>query len=66
MLSSKIKRILVVLFLISIFIINADEGAAEGEDLAKGDEYTVMDLAQRRANEARYEQYTAKCAQTCS
>ena len=34
-------------------IVNADEGAAEGEYLAEGDEHAVMDLAQRWAAEAR-------------
>ena len=44
MLFSKIKRILVVLFLISILIVDADERAAKGEYLAEGDEDRVMDL----------------------
>ena len=47
-------------------VVDADEGAAEGEDLTKSNEDTVVDLAQGRANEARYEQYTSKPAQTYS
>ena len=34
-------------------VIDADEGASEGEYLAEGDEHRVVDLAQRRAAEAR-------------
>ena len=53
MLFSKIKRILVVLFLISILIVDADEAAAEGQYFAKGDEDGVMYLCQWWADEAR-------------
>ena len=34
-------------------IVNADEGASEGEYLAEGDEHRVVDLSQRRATEPR-------------
>ena len=34
-------------------IIDADEGASEGEYLAEGDEHRVVDLRQRRATESR-------------
>ena len=34
-------------------VIDADEGASEGEYLAEGDEYRMMDLRQRRATEPR-------------
>ena len=34
-------------------IVNADEGASEGEYLAEGDEHRVVDLRQRRATEPR-------------
>ena len=47
-------------------VVDAYEWAGEGEYLTKGNEYAVVDFAQGRANEARYEQYTAKYAQTYS
>ena len=34
-------------------IVDADEGACEGEYLAEGDEHRVVDLSQRRTTEAR-------------
>ena len=34
-------------------VVDADEGASEGEYLAKGDEHRVVDLRQRRATESR-------------
>ena len=34
-------------------IVDANEGSAEGEYLAEGDEYRVVDLSQRRATEPR-------------
>ena len=43
------------LFFIAVLVVDADEGAAEGEYFAKGDEDGVMDLAQWWAAEARYE-----------
>ena len=63
MLFSKIKRILVVLFLISILIVDADERAAEGEYLAEGDEDRVMDLCQWRTEKARHQQEASKRAE---
>ena len=44
-------------------VVDTDEGASEGEYLAKGDEYRVVDLGQRRATEARYEHYASEDAQ---
>ena len=32
------------LLCVPVFVVDADEGAAEGEYLAKSDEYTVMNL----------------------
>ena len=34
-------------------VVNAYKTASEGEYLAEGDEYRVMDLSQRRATEPR-------------
>ena len=34
-------------------VVDADEGASEGEYLAEGDKYRVVDLRQRRATEPR-------------
>ena len=42
------------LFFIPVLVVYTDEGAAEGEYFAKGDEDGVMDLAQWWADEARY------------
>ena len=44
-------------------VVDADEGASEGEYLAEGDEDRVVDLSQRRATEARYEHYASEDAQ---
>ena len=44
-------------------VIDADEGASEGEYLAEGDEHRVMDLSQGRATEPRYEHYASEDAQ---
>ena len=41
------------LFFIAVLIIYSDEGAAEGQDLAEGDEYAMVDLRQRWTEEAR-------------
>ena len=41
-------------FFIPILVVDADEGAAEGEYFAEGDEDGVMDLSQWRAKEARH------------
>ena len=43
------------LFFIAVLVVDADEGAAEGEYFAKSDEDGVMDLAQWWAEEARYQ-----------
>ena len=51
------------LFFVAIMIVDANEGSAEGEYLAEGDEYRVVDLSQRRATEARYEHYASEDAQ---
>ena len=45
-------------------IVNADEGAGEGENLTECNEDGVVYLTQRWATEARDEQHTAKYAQT--
>ena len=41
------------LLFIPVLVVYADEGAAEGEDFAEGDENRVMDLCQWWANKAR-------------
>ena len=43
-------------FFIAVFIVDADEGASEGEYLTKGDEHGVVYLTHRRAEEATREQ----------
>ena len=50
------------LFFVAVVIVYADEGTAEGEDFAKGDEHAVVYLAQWRAAEARDEQCAAETA----
>ena len=45
--------IVTLLLFIPVLVVDADEGAAEGEDFAKGDEDGVMYLAQWWAEEAR-------------
>ena len=45
-------------------IVYADEGAAEGEYLAEGDEDGVVNLPQWRAAEPRDQQYPTTPAQT--
>ena len=45
-------------------VVNADEGAGEGEYLAEGDEHRVVDLSQRRATEARKQKQTSIYAET--
>ena len=52
-----------MLFLVAIFVVDTDEGAAEGEYLAKGDEDGVVDLCQWRANEARHQHRASKNAE---
>ena len=44
-------------------IVDADEGASEGEYLAEGDEHRVVNLRQRRTTEPRYEHYASEDAQ---
>ena len=44
-------------------VVDADEGASEGEYLAEGDEDRVVDLSQRRTTEPRYEHYASEDAQ---
>ena len=44
-----------MLFLVAVLIVNADEGTAEGQYLAEGDEYAVMNLTQRRYHKSRYQ-----------
>ena len=56
-------KLYISLFFVSVMVVDADEGASEGEYLAKGDEYRVVDLSQRRATEARYEHYASEDAQ---
>ena len=51
------------LFFIAVFVIDADEGAREGEDLAEGDEDRVVNLAQGWAEEARREHRAPEDAQ---
>ena len=45
-------------------VVDADEGASEGEYLAEGNEDGVVDFAQWRAAEARDQQDPTKPAQT--
>ena len=45
-------------------VVYSDEGAGEGENLAKGDKHAVVYLTQRWATEARDEQCASKYAQT--
>ena len=50
--------------LISIFVIDPYQTAAEGEYFAKGDENRVMDLCQWWADEARGEHYAPEGAES--
>ena len=43
-------------FFVAVMVVDADERSSEGEYLAEGDEYGVVYLADRWAEEARYEQ----------
>ena len=45
-------------------VVDADEGAGEGEDFAESDEHAVVYLTQRWAAEARDEQCASKYAET--
>ena len=49
---------------VAILIIYPYQTPTEGQYLAKGDEYAVVNLAQWWANEAREEQYASKDTQT--
>ena len=53
-----------ILFFVAVMIVDADEGACEGEYLAKGNQYAMVNLSQWRAAEARDQQYPTKPAQT--
>ena len=44
-------------------VVDTYQTASEGEYLAEGDEYRVVDLSQWRATEARYEHYASEDAQ---
>ena len=46
-------KLYISLLFVAIMVVNTDEGASEGEYLAEGDEYRVVDLSQGRATEAR-------------
>ena len=50
------------LLFIPVFVVYPYQGTGEGEYFAKGDEDGVMDLCQRWADEARYEQCAPKRA----
>ena len=51
------------LFFVAVVIVYADEGACEGEYLAKGNQYAMVNLPQWRAAESRDQQYPTKPAQ---
>ena len=55
-----------ILFFVAVVVVYADEGASEGEYLAKSDEDGEMYLAQRRAAEARDKQCAPKGAHCSS
>lgn len=55
--------LLCYLFFIPVSIIDSYEGAGEGEYLAEGNEDTMMNLRQRRKDEARREHYAPEGAQ---
>ena len=52
-----------MLFLVAIFVVDTDEGAAEGEYFAESDENRVMDLCQWWADESRHQHRASKDAQ---
>ena len=52
------------LLFIPVFVVDADEGAAEGEYFAKGDEDRVVDLCQWWADKARGEHYAPEGAES--
>ena len=47
-------------------VVDADEGASEGEYLSEGNEDGMVDFAQRRAAEARYKQCAPESAHCSS
>ena len=51
------------LLFVPVFVIYSYQTPAEGEDFAESDQYTVMDLAQWWAEEARGEHYAPEGAQ---
>ena len=51
------------LFFIPVLVVYTDEGAAEGEYFAKGDEDRVMDLCQWRSHKSRHQHRASKDAQ---
>ena len=53
-----------LLLFIPVFVVDADQGAAEGEYFAKGDEDRVVDLCQWWAEEARGEHYAPEGAES--
>ena len=52
-----------MLFLVAVLIVDTDEGAAEGEYLAKSNEDGVVYLAQWWANKARHQHRASKNAE---
>ena len=50
------------LFFVAVFVVYTNERAAEGEYFTKSNEYRVVYLAHRRANEARHQQHASKDA----
>lgn len=52
-----------VLLLVSIFVVDADEGAREGQYLTEGDQHRVVYLSHRRGDEARDEHHAPEGAQ---
>ena len=54
----------VILFFVSVVVVDANEGASEGEYLTEGNEDGMVDFAQWRAAKSRDKQYPTKPAQT--
>ena len=54
------------LFFVAVVVVDADEGASEGEYLAEGNEDGMVDFAQRRAAEARDKQCAPESAHCSS
>ena len=51
------------LFFVSVFVVNADEGASEGQYLTEGDKNRMVYLGQRWKNKARGKHYAPEGAQ---